>query len=112
MKLNLCLILVGVGGRGGSDQETKIKMSDLPVAVQKAAQAEQSKGSKLVGFVKEVEGGKTLYEVETRLSGHTRDLLFDSAGQIVEIEEEVPKAQVPAAALKALAAHGIVTKVE
>jgi hypothetical protein len=93
-------------------QETKIQMKDLPKAVQTAAQQEQTKGATLKGFNKEVEGGKTLYEVETVLNGHTRDILFDPAGTVVEVEEEIANDAVPPAAMKALMARGKVTKVE
>ncbi len=42
--------------------DTKIKMEDLPKAVQDAVK-EQTKGATIVGFAKEVEKGKTMYEV-------------------------------------------------
>ena len=44
----------------GAIAESKVKMEDLPSAVQKAAR-EQSKNATLVGLSKEVEGGKTVY---------------------------------------------------
>ena len=65
--------------------ETKVKMTDLPLAVQ-AAVKEQTKTATLVGLSKEKERGKTVYEVETKMNGKTRDLLIDATGAIVEIE--------------------------
>ena len=85
----------------GAIAESKVKMEDLPPAVQKAAR-EQSKNATLVGLSKEVEGGKTVYEVETKVNGKTRDLLLDQSGAVVEIEEEVDLNSLPAAAKEAI----------
>ena len=56
--------------------ERKIKRSDLPAAV-KAAVAVQSQGAKVRGFSEEKENGKTYYEAEFQVSGHTKDVLMD-----------------------------------
>ena len=93
-------------------QEAKVQVKDLPPAVQKAAQAELAKGGKLVGYAKEVEDGKTQYEMETTVSGHRRDFLFDQTGKLIEVEEEIAKEAVPPAALTAIAAKGTFTKIE
>lgn len=77
--------------------ETKVKMQDLPAAVQLAVK-EQSKGATIRGLAKEVENGKTLYEAELSVNGHGKDVTFDSAGKIVSVEEEVAIASIPAAA--------------
>ncbi|HEV2020900.1 MAG TPA: PepSY-like domain-containing protein [Terriglobales bacterium] len=69
-------------------QEKKIKREDLPPAVEKTV-AEQSKGATIKGFAKEVEKGKTYYEVELTVSGHGKDISMDKNGKIVEVEEEV-----------------------
>ena len=68
--------------------ERKIKRSDLPAAV-KAAVAVQSQGAKVRGFSEEKENGKTYYEAEFQVSGHTKDVLMDPQGKVVEVEEEV-----------------------
>ena len=94
--------------------ETKVKMTDLPAVVQKSVQAEL-KTATLVGLSKETEKGKTYYEAETKLNGKSRDMLFDSAGNVVEIEDEVDMAALPAAARDAIqkkVGTGRVTKVE
>jgi hypothetical protein len=109
---SLMTALVAMLAIGAFAQETKIQMKDLPKAVQAAAQLEQTKGATLKGFNKEIESGKTFYEVETVLNGRTRDLLFDPAGTVVEVEEEIANDAVPPAAMKALMARGKVTKVE
>lgn len=83
------------------ETETRVKMKDLPPAVQKTVR-EQSMGATIRGFSKEMEGGKTFYEVELKVGGHTKDVLMDPAGAIMTIEEEVPLASLPAAARTAL----------
>jgi uncharacterized membrane protein YkoI len=92
-------------------QETKVKKKDLPAAVQQAMEREVQ-GATVKGFAKEIEGGKTFYEVETIKAGHSRDILFDPNGQVVEVEEEVALDTLPAAVKDALSAAGKVTKVE
>lgn len=91
-----------------------IKMKDLPPAVQKAVQA-QTKGTKVKGLSKEVENGKTFYEVETFVNGRGRDLLLDTTGAVVEMEEEVALDSIPAPAKAAIekgAGGGKIKKVE
>ena len=81
--------------------DTKIKLADLPPAVQAAVQ-EQTKNATLVGISKEVEKGKTMYEVETKVNGKTRDLMLDASGKILSVEEEVDINSIPAAAKAAI----------
>jgi len=98
----------------GMIADTKVKMEDLPPAVQKAVK-EQTRTATLVGLSKEVEKGKTMYEVETKVNGKTRDLLLDSTGAVVEVEEEIDLNSVPAAAKAAIekkADGGTIKKVE
>lgn len=97
-----------------SAQEKKINRSDLPPAVEKAV-AEVSKGATIKGFSEETDKGKTTYEVEMMLNGHTKDVELDPSGAIVEIEEQVAMDSLPAnvrAGLAAKAAGGKILKVE
>jgi uncharacterized membrane protein YkoI len=101
-----------MGNAQGS--EKKVKMKDLPKAVQKTVQ-EQSKGAAISGLSKEVEHGKTYYEVELKVNGHGKDILIDSGGAIVEVEEEVTMASLPPVvktAIEARAGKGRIVKVE
>src|ERR1700686_2117859 len=82
-------------------QEKRVKMSDLPAAVQ-ATVKEQSKGAKVRGFASEVEKGKTLYEVELMVDGHSKDVSMDADGKVVEVEEEVAIASIPEEARDAI----------
>jgi uncharacterized membrane protein YkoI len=103
-------LAVAVAGLGAADR--KVRMQDLPAAVQKTVQAEEARGAKIVGLATEVENGKTMYEVETTVDGHSRDLLVNAAGAIVETEEETALDAVPAAVRTALEGRGKVGKVE
>src|SRR5258707_15498887 len=69
-------------------QERKIKRSQLPPAVEKTV-AEQSQGATIKGFSTEIEKGKRVYEAEMTINGHGKDILIDSKGNVIEIEEEV-----------------------
>ncbi len=94
--------------------ETKVARKDLPAPVQKAVQ-EQSKGAMVRGFTKEVDNGKTEYEAELTVNGHGKDISFDSAGNVVSVEEEVKLESLPTAARTAIqkaAKGGTLRKVE
>jgi hypothetical protein len=95
-------------------QEKQIKRTDLPAAVEKTV-AEQSKGATIRGFSREKEKGQTFYEAELMVGGHTKDVLVDADGTIVEVEEQVALESLPKpvqAALCAKAGRGNVLKVE
>src|ERR1700722_10495452 len=70
-------------------QEKKIQRSDLPPAVERTVSAAQNPGVTIRGFSQENEKGQTYYEAETTVNGHSKDLLMDAHGAIVEVEEQV-----------------------
>lgn len=95
-------------------QEKKIERSALPAIVERAVEAE-TQGATIKGFAQEREHGKTFYEAETVVNGHTRDVLFATDGTIAEIEEEVDFDSLSVnvrAGLTEKAAGGKITKVE
>ena len=47
------------------------------------------------GYAREVEGGKTLFEVETTVNGHSRDLLFDAKGTLVSVPKHENRRPAP-----------------
>ena len=67
-------------------QEKKIKRSEVPAPVQ-AAVAAQGQGATVKSFSKEKEKGQTYYEAELEVGGHTKDILMDPQGKVVEVEE-------------------------
>jgi len=89
-KISILLIagLAAAGTATAQDQEKKIKRSDLPAAVEKTVAA-QSAGATIKGFSQEKENGQIFYEAEMIVNGHTKDVLIDSNGAVVEVEEEV-----------------------
>jgi hypothetical protein len=95
-------------------QERKIKRSDLPAAVEKTV-AVQSQGATIRGYSEERENGKTYYEAELMVSGHSKDLLIEGNGTIAEVEEQIAFDTLPAAVrdgLLAKAGKGKLLKVE
>ena len=82
-------------------QETKIKFEDLPPAVQQTAKAE-SRGATVKGYAKEIEKGKTEYEVELAVNGKSRDVSIDPSGKVLETESEIDFESVPDKAKKAI----------
>ncbi len=96
------------------DSETVIRRSQLPAAVERTV-AEQSTGATVKGFTREIEGGKTYYEVELVAGGRTRDVLMDADGAVVEVEEQVVLDSLPPVvreALRTKAGQGEITSVE
>lgn len=91
--------------------EKEVQLKDVPPAVQAAVKAE-TKGDTITAVIEESDHGKVSYEVETTRAGKTRDLVFDTAGALVEVEEEIALEATPPAVRTALLAHGKVTKVE
>src|SRR5258706_16457879 len=78
------------------DQEQRAPRRDLPAAVARTVDA-QARGATIRGFSREKENGQTFYEVELRVNGHSRDVLMDTTGAVVEVEEQVDVATLPAA---------------
>jgi len=88
LKLSLlyALGLLLLGAAVAQDQQARLK--NLPLAVQKTVE-EQSKGAKIRGVSKEVENGKTQYELELTVNGHAKDMIIDPNGTILVVEDEL-----------------------
>jgi hypothetical protein len=94
--------------------EKRIKYTDLPPAVRETEE-KQARGAIVKGYSKEIDNGRTEYEVETILNGKSRDISIDPSGKIIEIEQEVSLDAVPAASKTAIqkgAEGGSILKVE
>jgi uncharacterized OsmC-like protein len=105
-----CLAVAG----GALAQEKKIKRSDLPAAVEKTV-TEQSKGATIRGFSEEQEKGRTTYELQMTVNGHSKDVEMDENGTVIEVEEQVTLEALPTevrTGLQAKAGKGRITKVE
>ena len=98
----------------GQDHEKKIKRSDLPTAVENTV-VEQSQGATIRGFSQAKENGQTFYEAEFVINGHSKDVLMDVNGAVVEVEEQIPTESLSPAVrdgLQAKAGNGKIIKVE
>ena len=95
-------------------QEKKIERSALPAAVQKTIDQE-TKGATVKRLSTERENGKKVYEAETVVNGHTRDIQIAEDGTLTEVEERVALDSLQADVKKGLevkAAGAKITKVE
>jgi hypothetical protein len=95
-------------------QEHKLHRHQLPTAVLATIDRE-THGATIKGFATEQEHGRKVYEAETILDGHTRDLQVAEDGTLNEIEEEVQLTSLPAAVQQSFAARaggGKIVKVE
>jgi hypothetical protein len=98
----------------GQEHEKKIRRADLPQAVEKTV-ATESQGATVKGFSEEKENGQTYYEAEMIVSGHSKDVLIDKDGAIVEVEEQVAFDSLPAdvkSGLESKVGSGKILKVE
>jgi hypothetical protein len=110
--ISICLLSAGTLRAG--DGEKRVKMKDLPEAVQKTVR-EQGKDAKVRGLSVEVENGKTCYEAELKVKGHGKDILIDENGVVLEVEEKVEFSALPAAVkeqIKKSAGKGKIRRVE
>lgn len=94
--------------------EKKVQFKDLPAAVQTAAK-EQSRGAKVRGYSKDIENGKTEYEMELVSEGKTKDISMDENGSVLDVEQQVNFASLPSEVkdgLQKQAGEGKIIKVE
>jgi Putative beta-lactamase-inhibitor-like, PepSY-like len=91
--------------------EEKISVKNLPAAVKKAIKKKFPK-AEIEKATKEVEDGKTTYEVLLEIDDHPVDVAFKADGTILEIEREISFTELPAPVKKALAARYPEAKIE
>ncbi|HXT64105.1 MAG TPA: hypothetical protein VN696_13790 [Pyrinomonadaceae bacterium] len=95
-------------------QERKITRAQLPPEVEKTV-ARESEGATIKGFASEIEHGQKFYEASLMVDGHTKDILIDRHGNVVEVEEQVTMDALPATvqdSLKKRAGSGTITIIE
>lgn len=92
-------------------QERKLTRNQLPTAVI-ATIDKETKDATIKSYSTEKENGKTVFEAETVVNGHTRDIQIATDGTLLEVEEEVPLASLAEPVSKALtsAARGATIK--
>lgn len=79
-----------------------LKLTDLPLAVRKAVEA-NLKGGEIKAIGKEKENGIEQYEIETVWNGKSRDFNVDTKGTLLVVEEETTLEAIPAAARAGIA---------
>ena len=89
-----------VSARG---DEEKIPLDRVPAAVRKAVTTKFPK-AELKGASKEVEKGKTTYEIQMTLDGRNVDVLLEEGGKILAVEKEIAAKDLPAAVSGAIKA--------
>ena len=84
--------------------EHRVRRANLPAAVARTVDRE-SAAATVRGLSKETDNGETYYEAELGVNGHSKDVLIDSEGLVVEVEEEVAFDSLPDAVQRGLLAH-------
>ncbi|MBI3551101.1 MAG: hypothetical protein HY077_01170 [Elusimicrobia bacterium] len=110
MNISILLFCAALARSG----ETKVKLGDLPPAVQKTIK-EKSAGAKIKRILKDASKDATTYEAEMTVAGRDKNVTVDSNGNLVEVEETVDLKTLPLrtqGAIEAAAAGGKILKVE
>ena len=89
--LAVVIMLVAAPGQA---RERKLQRSELPPAVAATIDRE-TRGATIKGYATEMEHGQKVYEAETLISGHTRDIQIAQDGTMTEVEEEVAMSSLP-----------------
>lgn len=92
--LGAAAVLVVLAGTARADEE-KVPLNKLPRAVVDAVKAKYP-GAELKGAEKEVEKGKTYYEVALTHKGKKLEVTLTPEGKIVEVEKEITARDLPA----------------
>jgi hypothetical protein len=114
LKFFATVLVMGLTFSVAQAQEKKINREQLPPAVEKTV-ARESVGAKIKGFATEIEHRQRFYEASLIVDGHSKDILIDKNGNIIEVEEEVAIDSLPSAvqdALKKEAGAGTIVLVE
>lgn len=91
--LALGMLCFCIGLRG---QEQKISSRDVPEAV-RTALAKTYPNAKVRNWDKEIQDGKIVYEAEGVTDGNIiRNVMYSPEGNLVQVEETVPVADLPA----------------
>jgi hypothetical protein len=90
----LIAMLVLFFGRTAVAAEHSVACSTLPPAVQQRSKLVLD-GAVVRGCVRDISKGKTTYELELLKDGLSRDVTFDSEGNVLEVEEQVDFAKLP-----------------
>ena len=96
VKSSLFVLLTLIFALSIGAQEKTINKNQVPAAVLDSFAKAYPKAT-AKRYAKEIENGKTYYEIESKEGTISRDLLFEPDGKIAEIEESVPYDSLPSA---------------
>ena len=89
------LLLLGMGGAFSYAQEEEaIKCDKVPAAVTTAFKTAYPKAT-IRDCSKEIEKGKTAYEISSREDKTRRDILYHEDGTVIVVEEAIPEGDLP-----------------
>ena len=77
-------------------EPASIPLASLPAAVQTTVKA-QTQGAVIHNISKEIENGKTVYEIETKVGTRSRDMIVGADGALMVVESQVALDSLPAA---------------
>jgi uncharacterized cupredoxin-like copper-binding protein len=97
--LAICIVTGVCLAAAWAGEEEKITVDQLPAKVTAAISAKYP-GAKVVGAEKEVDEGKTLFEVAIEDKGSKAEISLDAEGTIVEIERQITDKDLPEAVRK------------
>jgi hypothetical protein len=83
-----------------ADEET-VPLEKVPKAVMDAVKA-RFPGGEVKGAAKEVENGKTVFEINLKHNGHVVDATLTPEGELVTIEKEIASKDLPAVVAKSV----------
>jgi hypothetical protein len=89
----MILTLMALAGAARADD--KLSLDKLPKPVQEAVKAKYPKAEVLYA-TKEIENGKTSYEVYMKSQGKGLDVTFSSTGEVEVVEKEIDGKDLPA----------------
>jgi uncharacterized membrane protein YkoI len=88
-----CFLAI-LGGASGRADEEKVPLDKVPKAVMDAVK-KRFPNAKIMGAEKEVEDGKTSYEVAIKNKDQNIDVILTPEGKIVALEAEIPAKDLP-----------------
>src|SRR4051812_33723676 len=101
--LMLAVFGLGLSVTASRADEEKVPLDKVPPPVLKAFKAKFPE-AKIKAAIKEVEDGKTVYEIESTSNGLTIDAVLKPDGEFVNYEKEIKADDLPAAAASAVKA--------
>jgi hypothetical protein len=99
--VQLMLMLMLSVGRYALAAEHSVACNTLPSAVQQKSKLILD-GATVRGCIRDISKGRTTYELETVKNGYSKDITFDLDGNVLEIEEQIDFASLPAPVVAAI----------